>query len=509
MRLFIYVVLMATSFVSICSGCSMKPTNTEDPMMKIRPAKKAGAWYEGSSTSLKKQLNGFFRTADITTSPVRALISPHAGYVYSGGTAAYGYKALEGCSYKRVIVLAPSHYAHFDGGSILDVTHYETPLGRIPLDREACDSLLSHDYFTTVPNAHSQEHSLELQLPFLQHTLQEGFTLIPIVISKMPESWYKPMAKLLLSYWDEKTLVVVSSDFTHFGPNFGYEPFTEKIPENLKKLDLGAVKQIIELNVDGFNDYIRQTEATICGRKPIGLLLAMARIKKMEAKLLHYSTSGELTKDFSNSVSYASICFTETTKEKSAVHDSETPLLSNEEQKTLLRLARHTLKFHLSTGGAPDDLSDFEITPALRQELGAFVTLTVKGRLRGCIGYLQGIKPVYKAIIDNTISAASKDPRFPAVAASEEPGIDIEISVLTPVVLVKDLEEIVVGRDGLIISQGYMRGTLLPQVPEEYGWNRTEFLEHTCRKAGLPLEAYKDPNTKIEKYSAQVFSEKP
>ncbi|MFH2002785.1 MAG: AmmeMemoRadiSam system protein A [Planctomycetota bacterium] len=203
------------------------------------------------------------------------------------------------------------------------------------------------------------------------------------------------------------------------------------------------------------------------------------------------------------------MCFTGPAAVGEATQDRDVPLLSKEEEKTLLRLARHTLKVHLATGCAPVDLSDFKITPALKKEMGAFVTLKINGRLRGCIGYLQGIKPLFKAIIDNTISAASKDPRFPPVEPAEEPEIDMEISVLSPVVIVKNLDEIVVGRDGLIISQGYHRGTLLPQVPEEYGWNRVEFLEQTCRKAGLSREAYKDSNTKIEKYSAQVFSEKP
>lgn len=499
---------MAAISLSICAGCYAETTIKGDQKMKIRPAKKAGSWYEGSSKALKKQLDGFFDSAAVEAAQVRALISPHAGYVFSGGTAAYGFKMLEGSGYKRVIVLAPSHYARFDGGSILDVTHYETPLGRIPLDREACDALLEHEQFTCVPTAHSQEHSLELQLPFLQHVLDDGFTLIPIVVSSLPASWYEEMAKLLLPYWDEKTLVVVSSDFTHFGPNFGYEPFRKDIPENLKKLDLGAVERIVALDVKGFNDYVAKTAATICGRKPIGLLLAMAKMKNMEARLLHYTTSAEMTKDYSNSVSYASICFVDSGKEAESAHDHGVSVITKEEEQTLLRLARHTLKTHLATGREPDDLSDFAITPGLKQELGAFVTLTVKGRLRGCIGYLQGIKPLYKAVIDNTISASANDPRFPAVGKKEEPGIDIEISVLTPVVEVKDLNEIVVGRDGLIISQGYRRGTLLPQVPEEYDWDRIEFLEHTCRKAGLPKEAYKDSKTKIEKYSAQVFSEK-
>ncbi|MHC4942587.1 MAG: AmmeMemoRadiSam system protein B [Planctomycetota bacterium] len=477
----------------------------------MRPAAKAGTWYERDPNALEKQLDRFFSKANPpkVEGSVRALISPHAGYVYSGQTAAYGGKVIQGASCRRVIVLAPSHYARFEGGSIMDVTHYETPLGRIKLDRKACDALLKTEYFTSVSMAHTQEHSLELQLPFIQHALKEDFVLIPILIGDIRSSWYEPMTKLLLEYWDENTLVVTSSDFTHYGANFGYVPFRKNVPENLEKLDMGAIEKILKLDRQGFNDYVEETAATICGRKPIALLLSLARQKKMEAHLLHYTTSGAMGGDYATSVSYASICFTGGTESEAKSQGSSalSPELTEEEKQTLLRLARYTLRTFLATGKGPKDLSEFEITDSLKQELGAFVTLKIKGRLRGCIGYLKGVNPLYKAVIDNTISAASKDPRFPPVRSKEEKNIHMEISVLSPVVVVKDLEEIQVGRDGLIISKGFKRGTLLPQVPTEYGWNRTEFLEHTCQKAGLPSDAYKDPETKIERYSAQVFGE--
>jgi len=478
----------------------------DDQNIKVRPAAKAGSWYERNPESLRKTLKGYFQAAktDGRKGRVRALISPHAGYSYSGPTAAIGYKALKGSKYKRVIVLAPSHYAHFSGGSIADVTHYETPLGRIPLDRKACDALLKIEHFTTVPSAHTSEHSLELQLPFLQMMLKDGFELIPIVISSVGDSEFKKLANALTPYWDDDTLVVASSDFTHFGASFGYTPFKEDLPKNLGKLDMGAVDQIVALDFQGFNRYVKKTGATICGRNPIALLVCMANEKKMKADLLHYTTSGAMTGDYATSVSYASICFT---GQEGADDKDDEEGLTKEEQETLLKLARRTVQHLLKTGKRIEDLSEFKITDYMKKHLGAFVTLKKQGRLRGCIGYLVGVKPLYETVIDNAISAASKDPRFPPVKLSEEAGLHIEISVLSPVVLVKDLNEINVGRDGLIITRGYSRGTLLPQVPVEYGWTRKEFLEHTCNKAGLPIDAYKDKKTKIERYAAQVFSE--
>lgn len=488
----------------------MKPTEFEDRELKVRPAAKAGSWYEGNPKTLEKQLAGFFSKAELPDLPGRicALISPHAGYVFSGGTAAYGFKALKGQRFKRVIVLAPSHYARFAGGSVLDVTHYETPLGRIPLDREACDALRGTDYFSSVPMAHDQEHSLELQLPFIQYALEDEFTLIPIVIGNVKPTWVEPMVNEILRYWDDQTLLVSSSDFTHYGPNFGYVPFRQDQKENLEKLDGGAIDQILALDSEAFNAYVEKTGATICGRRPIALLLDMARKKNLEARLLHYTTSGALTGDYNNSVSYASIgFFASEDQEEPALDTGGAAALTDQEKQTLLRLARHTLETFLETGRAPEDLSDFEITSALKEDLGAFVTLKIDNRLRGCIGYLKGIQPLYKAVMENTISAASRDPRFPPVQSKEASKIHMEISVLSPLVRVLDLEEIKVGRDGLIITLGGRRGTLLPQVPVEYGWSRQEFLEHTCMKAGLPRDAYKKTATVIERYSAQVFSE--
>ncbi len=489
----------------------MSSMDTEDGEIKVRPAAKAGTWYEGKADKLKKQIDAYFQAARPPSEPgtLRAVISPHAGYLYSGQTAAFGYKLVRKGKTKRVIVLAPSHYERFEGGSILDVTHYETPLGRIPLDRKACDEILRHAHFTSIPSAHRDEHSLELQLPFLQVALPEGFELIPILIGGLDSSWYEEMAKCLLPYWDESTLLVASSDFTHYGRNFGYTPFKTDIPENLEKLDRGAVQEILELNEKGFSAYVKKTGATICGRKPIAVLLTMAASREIKADLLDYTTSGKLTGDYTNSVSYASIGFFEADGGDPGASDADSDayVLEEEEKATLLKLARHTLKTFLSTGKKPDDLTAFQITDTLKKHRGVFVTLKINGRLRGCIGYLEGVRPLYKAVIVNTINAASTDPRFPRVKPSEEKKIHMEISVLSPILPVRDLNEIKVGRDGLIIQRGSYRGTLLPQVPGEQGWNRMEFLEACCRKAGLPKDAYKDSNTTIKRYSAQVFSE--
>lgn len=183
--------------------------------------------------------------------------------------------------------------------------------------------------------------------------------------------------------------------------------------------------------------------------------------------------------------------------------------LTVEQQKNLLSLARLTIKNALEKMPPPefDKMEEFH-DEIYKEKCGAFVTIHKKGKLRGCIGYIVGVKTLPETIIDMAIASAFKDPRFPPLKKEEFNEIDIEISVLTPIQKVEKIEEIEVGRDGLIISNGYRQGLLLPQVATEYGWNREQFLEHTCYKAGLPGDAWKWANTKIEKFSAQVFGEK-
>ncbi len=499
-----------TQPAKVDARCHMPSDEQNRAVKKVRKAVFAGSWYEGTESALTDQIDGFLDGAKtlVLDKPMRGLISPHAGLFYSGATAAVGYKTLRAESVKRVLILALSHRHPFKGGSILDVTHYETPLGLIPVDRAACDEIVRHEHFACVPGAHGREHSLEIQLPFLQRVLGEGFTIIPIIVGHIDTDAFGAMADVLLPYWDDETVVVVSSDFTHYGEGYGYVPFDKDIPENISKLDHGAVDRIEALDMEGFNSYVNDTGATICGRKPIALLLTMARKKGYAAQELFYTTSGEKTGDYSMSCSYLSIAVTGDLDRPTEGRTSADTELSVDEQATLLKLARHSIECQIETGEAPKNLSAFTISPRLKEDLGAFVTLKIDGRLRGCIGYLTGRGPLYKTVIQNAINAAIRDPRFPEIRAEEIPRLDIEISVLSPVVEVHDPKEIKVGRDGLIISRGFNRGTLLPQVAPEYGWNRTEFLEHTCAKAGLPKDAWKDEKTKIERYAAQVFGEK-
>lgn len=177
-------------------------------------------------------------------------------------------------------------------------------------------------------------------------------------------------------------------------------------------------------------------------------------------------------------------------------------MLTTDEQRSLLRLARETLSARLAGGPPPQPVR----LKDPNAHSGAFVTLLVNGELRGCIGYPGAREALDELVAQCAIASATEDPRFPSVEGGDLPAVDVEISVLTPIVAVKDVSEIEVGRDGLVIEQGVRRGLLLPQVASEYRWDRERFLDHTCLKAGLPANAWK-AGARIFKFQAQVFSE--
>jgi len=493
--LLIIIGALITGEILSCKASSIKKEEGEG---KTQASLLAGSWYPADALALKNLISGLLSSTpkiELPSPPI-ALIVPHAGYQFCGKCAAAGYRTLLGHHYKRVIILAPTHHIYIEGCILPDFDYYETPLGKIKIDKEVCLALQNEQGFKIVKEAYIKENSVEMVLPFLQYVEKEDYQIVPILIGEIRKEGYSGIADKLLHWIDEDTLIITSSDFTHYGPNYGYLPFKEKVKENLAKLDKGAIDKILKLDADGFYKYVEETQDTICGFKPIELLLFLLP-PNTQAKLLNYSTSGEVTGDFTNSVSYASIAFM-TTQNK----------LSNEEKKTLLSIARETLKLYLTTGKRLEvDEKKYNITTALKEDRGVFVTLTKKGKLRGCIGYIEGIKPLYQAVIDNAINAAVHDSRFYPVSAEELPDIEIEISAMTPLKRINNIEEIEVGTHGLVIVQGFARGVLLPQVATEYGWDRETFLQHVCLKAGLPPDSWKKEGVELYIFSAEVFGE--
>jgi AmmeMemoRadiSam system protein B/AmmeMemoRadiSam system protein A len=495
---------------------------------RIRRAQVAGSWYPGGKEQLAAAVDAMLAEAKPPKldGKIVALISPHAGYRFSGKAAATGYALLRGQDIRRVIVLAISHHVPLRGASIPDVTHFETPLGLIPLDAAAVARLRKSPVVDSVERAEMEEHSLEMQLPLLQRVLP-SFTLVPILVGQMRDAEQAELATALAEIVDEHTLVVASSDFTHRGENYGYEVPAGKgtIQERLARIDDVSVEQILKLRRRGLLEHADRTGTTICGLQPIALLLELlSKFPGMRGQVVSRYTSGDVTNDWSSSVTYVDVAFNGKWPERSILEHARAGgekmfPLSEQDRAALLKLARASLEASVRKHGFdPAAKKEVPLTPSLERKAGAFVTLKCKmsddgrclGRgddLRGCIGTIDPSDSVYDTVARRAASAALEDTRFPHEVTPEElPFITIEISVLTPPEPVKSADEIVIGKHGIILIAGWNRATFLPQVAPEQGWDRETTLRHLSRKAGLADDGWKKAEFKV--YEAIVFGER-
>jgi len=493
-----------------------QPSETQTPrttdFKKVRQPAVAGMFYPRDKADLLKTVDDDLAgVKPASIEKLRGLVCPHAGYRYSGKTAAIAYKQLVGRDCETVVVMAPSHYAAFQGASIPDADAYQTPLGLVPVSPKAA-KLVKTPPFVVNPKCdvsrpgwwrqapkdlppfgkdtpHTWEHSLEVQLPFLQRTLK-NFSLVPIVFGKVePEA----VAKALSPIIDEKTLLVASSDLSHFHPY-----------ETAKKLDTTCVEAIIRLNTD----WLEQQEA--CGKLPILTLMHLAKEKGWKTKLLDYRNSGDTAGDKSNVVGYAAIAFFGDGVAKP--QDKTTPeQVTPAEQKFLLDLARKTVDDVVNLRGLPE-VDVAKVPKNLIPPGACFVTLTKKGKLRGCIGHIFPREPLYEAVLDNAMSAALRDHRFPSVKKDELDDIEIEVSILTipkrlefksPEELLRKLRPDV---DGVILRVGRRQATYLPQVWEHFP-KKEAFLDHLAQKAGLSASAWRSPEATVLVYQVQAFKE--
>jgi AmmeMemoRadiSam system protein B len=271
----------------------------------------AGAWYPADPAALGREVEALL-SRDAAAPPSRApsaLIAPHAGFAYSGAVAAAGFRLLRGRSCERVLLIGPSHYAAFRGAVVPAARRYRTPLGDVALDAEAIARIATRPGLRLDDAPFGPEHCLEAELPFLQRTLAGDWRLVPVLIGGgSPPDSLERVAEALEPLVGPQTLLVASSDFTHFGPRFGYVPFERDVPRRIRELDMGAVAALLARDRATFADYVDRTGATICGRDAIDVLLRLLR-DEGESALVAYDTSGHLTGDWGHSVSYASLAF--------------------------------------------------------------------------------------------------------------------------------------------------------------------------------------------------------
>lgn len=460
----------------------------------FRDSLHAGTWYPGSEQELKNAIKDYLDGARARDhGQVRALIAPHAGYVYSGPVAGFSYRAVINKEYDLVIVIGPSHRHGFEGASVDMAAGRRTPLGNVPFDLDRAKKLRKECRVVTYDAmAHSQEHSTEIQMPFLQVVLKK-FKALEIVMGTQDWETCAALADGIVAIArGQKVLVVASSDLSHYHRQAEAEALDKHVIKAVRDFDPGLLSR--ELSEDS---------CEACGGGPI--ITAMLAAKKMGAdgaEILAYATSAETSGDRTQVVGYLAACL----YEKGAGADSEKVGVelgfTEEEKAQLKKIATRTIEAVVRS----KDVPEFEaFTGRLNEPFGVFVTITKAGNLRGCIGHIVADQPLYRITSEMAKAAAQCDPRFDPLTVEELDEIEIEISVLTPFEPVTDFKEIVIGRDGLIVRRGYCTGLLLPQVATDYGWTVEEFLEHTCNKAGLPKKAYREKGTEIFKFSAQVF----
>lgn len=490
--------------------------NKKEAVVPVAPAARKkvfrsplmGTWYTDDASALRSQIEGFWEKANV--SPVEnilALILPHAGYQYSGQTAAYGLKSLKK-KYKRIVIIGPSHrVAMYDTFWIPNVTHYQTPLGEIAVDLAFIEELKQHSVFVTNPTLDQLEHSVHIQMPVLQYC-QKDALIVPLVAGNCSYPVIKKIASILKGLMDQDTLMLISSDFVHYGPNYRYTPFTKDIPEGIKQLNEQAMSFIKEVNPKAFLEFCQKSGATICGQIPIALLLEMLPVNA-HGKLLYEESSGNLMKDFTNSVSYLTIAFSGTWQQEPKIQPQKKEgNLTAEEKKLLLTIARKSLLYFIQNDRIPElsDLGISKLTPALQAPAATFVTLKKKFDLRGCIGEVFAVQPLFKSVLYNSIRSGLYDRRFQPVTLEECQEITIKISVLTAPMAVPGYQDIKIGTDGIILKKAGHSALFLPEVATEQGWNIEQTLTYLSAKAGLPQDAWKE-DADFETFQSIGFGE--
>ena len=407
---------------------------------------------------------------------------------------------------------------------------FVTPLGDLPVDTKTINELKDFPLFHLAPDIHRQEHSLEMQLPFIKQAFG-SVALVPIIVGTLrSEQEMLLTGRILSRYLTDGDIVLVSSDFTHYGPRYDFVPFIEDAPKYVRELDEGAFEQLKNCDLRGFIEYRERTRDTICGFFPCTVLLSMLP-PDTHATLLRYQTSRNIVgAPDDNSVSYLAIVFSNNKcendlwkKEAFPMHDTDK--LDGQEKAALLALARKALIEYANHGRVIDPSEVISQFPNLKQPAGVFVTLykrkslsaeqslkncsvpeAAHKELRGCIGYIWPVKSVAQAVVDNSIGASAKDPRFQPVQQSEIEGLQIDINVLTPPHPVESIEEIKLGQDGIVMYRGGCQSVFLPSVATEFGWTLEQTLTQLSLKAGCGSDGWQS-GSRFDVFQSESFSE--
>ncbi len=452
---------------------------------EIRKSLLAGSWYPKEANALSTQIESFLQNArppDLSSKQVLALIVPHAGYIYSGQVAAYAYKLILGQDYDTVVILSPSHRFGFEGCSIYPKGGYQTPLGIAQVDESLAAEISKATGFTYIAQAHRGEHAVEIQIPFVQKTLPRA-KIVPIVMGYPQKNTIERLAAgLKKTLRGKKVLLIASTDLSHFLSK-----------EEANKKDHETISLIQDFKTATLMRKCEAGENIMCGGGPVTAVLLYAK-DKARVEILDYADSSTASGDDSRVVGYLAAALVDKPSE-------EVFALSNQEKKELLNLANATIRRYVRENKFPEYRP---VGSHLLQNRGAFVTIKKRGLLRGCIGFIEPIMPLYRAVMEAAAYAACHDSRFLPITPEELDSLSVEISVLSPLKKIIEPQSVTVGKHGLVIEMQGKKGLLLPQVATENNWDQTTFLEQACLKAGLPKTAWRS-GADIYVFEAIVF----
>lgn len=477
----------------------------------VRPAAVAGQFYPADRQELETDVKQYLAAATKAGlhTPVRAVIVPHAGYVFSGQTAAEVFAQLNPkVHYDHIFLLGPSHHIGLDGASVATAWEgYQTPLGTVKVDTALCQRLVDENKVLTFePRAHNREHCLEVQLPFLQVQLGEVPPIVPVIIGTEDYYTLQDIARALAPYFNPHNLFVISSDFSHYPCYDDAERVDKRTGDAVAS---GSLRAFLRALSDNADEHVRNLVTSACGQAAIAVLLMMAEKEKgLKMHHLAYCNSGDSPySGHDQVVGYHAFVMTETDSNKEKAEQKEAATKGQQQATTKSDAAEDKMpdEAFVLSDSTRQQLLDIAwksirhqqvaspFNPELLRNGGAFVTLTENGRLRGCIGHFGEDVPLWKVVEVMAHDAAYRDPRFQPVTLDELDHLSIEISVLSPLKRIHNISEFHYGQEGIYIKKGWHSGTFLPQVAEEVNWTKEEFLGHCAQdKADLPWDGWKD-----------------
>ncbi len=483
------VLVVVLSIFTVMESFSQNNTTDRKPVA-------AGRFYSGDKETLTKDMAILYKYCKKTTpyTDVRAIISPHAGYVFSGEIAAAAYSAIPADKvYKNIFIIGSSHVMYFDGASVYNSGDYITPLGRAKVNLDIANKLIiDNKVFHFPTDAHNEEHSIEVQIPFIQTHFKTVPPIVPIIIGTDNTNTVKKIAEALRPYFTPDNLFIISSDFSHYPP---YKDAIENDRLTAESIISGDPKTFLRTLEKNSEKHIKGLVTSMCGwTSGLALLYLTEGNDHLKYALVDYSNSGD--SPYGNKdevVGYNAIVVTDDqAADKGNDEAADEFKFSEQDKKELFKIARKSIQsllFH-DKKYVPDGS---EMSPALKKTYGAFVTLKINGNLRGCIGRFISSEPLYKVVSESAVSSAFEDPRFPPLTKQEYEKTEMEITVLGPLRKIQNINEIILGKTGIYIKKGSRAGTMLPQVATENGWTVEQFLGYTARdKAGIGWDGWKD-----------------